>query len=171
MNDVRHKFGESNVGKRLFIPYAKQNACFSVIITYLNLLTAPAMKIVLIVLAISVLSLISCRPSAPEEIPLPTKICVLTSHHGQPIPRAKVWLKYGAETFPGYDQPNSYFDAVFETGADARGCIASVPAGKHWLIAFGYDSLHYPNHVYGSMLVEISLQNKPVMDTILYVSE
>ncbi len=115
--------------------------------------------------------LCGCRPSAPEEIPLPTRICIRTSHHGQPIPHATVWVKYRADSFPGYDQPASYFDASFETGADARGCIEPVPEGRHWLIAFGYDSLHYPNHVYGSMLVDVSLGIKPVIDTTLFVSE
>ena len=117
------------------------------------------------------LAVFSCRPAGPEEIPLPTKICITTSHHGQPIPHAKVWLKYNADTFPGYGQAPTYFDAVFETGATARGCIEPVPEGQHWLIAFGYDSLHYPNHVYGSMLVHVSVANRPVVDTILYVSE
>jgi len=123
------------------------------------------------ILIISILSLQACRPAGPEEIPLPTKICVLTSHHGQIIPHAKIWLKYNADSFPGYDQAPSYFDASFQTGADARGCLESVPEGKHWLIAFGYDSLHFPNHVYGSMLVNIDIPYRAVLDTILYVSE
>jgi hypothetical protein len=122
-------------------------------------------------LIVSVLGIYACRPAGPEEIPLPTKICVLTSHHGQPIPHATVWIKYNVDTFPGYNQPASYFDASLETGADARGCIAPVPIGTHWLIAFGYDSLHYPNHVYGSMQVNISVPYHEVVDTMFYVSE
>ncbi|MEZ4895134.1 MAG: hypothetical protein R3A50_08420 [Saprospiraceae bacterium] len=123
------------------------------------------------ILIISTFYLVGCRPSEPEEIPLPTKICIKTSHHGQPIPEAKVWLKYNTDTFPGYDQPTSYFDALIETGADARGCIEPVPEGHHWLIAFGYDSLHFPNFVYGSMELNISVSGRAVVDTILYVSE
>lgn len=120
---------------------------------------------------ISVLLQSGCRPAAPEEIPLPTKICVKTSHHGQPIPAAAVYVKFNADTFPGYENPPSYFDAVFFTGTDARGCIEPVPEGRHWLIAFGYDSLHYPHVVYGSLFADISLSGRPVLDTILYVSE
>jgi hypothetical protein len=123
------------------------------------------------ILILTALCVFSCRPTGPEEIPLPTKICIQTSHHGQPIPHARVWLKYNADSFPGYDRPESYFDASFETGADAHGCIEPVPEGTHWLIAFGYDSLHFPNHVYGSTLVHVSVQYKPVIDTIIYVSE
>jgi hypothetical protein len=122
-------------------------------------------------LIFSVLSVVACRPAGPEEIPFPTKICVVTSHHGQPIPQATVWIKYNTDTFPGYNLPSADFDASFKTGADARGCIEPVPEGRHWLIAFGYDSLHFPNYVYGSMMVNVSLKDKPVIDTIMYVSE
>lgn len=115
--------------------------------------------------------LVSCSPEEPQDIPLPTKICVHTTHHGQPIPNAKIWLKYRADSFPGYDQPKSYYNASFETDANANGCIASVPTGNHWLVAFGYDSLHFPHYVYGSLLINISLDGSPVVDTIIYVSE
>ena len=122
-------------------------------------------------LLLVILTMVACRPDGPEEIPLPTKICVKTSHHGQPIPNARVYVKYNADSFPGYDQPPSYFDASFNTGADAHGCLEPVPEGRHWLIAFGHDSLHYPHFVYGSMLAEISVAYKPVLDTVFYVSE
>ncbi|MBL7827902.1 MAG: hypothetical protein JNJ57_14830, partial [Saprospiraceae bacterium] len=46
-----------------------------------------------------------------------------------------------------------------------------VPEGQHWLIAFGYDSLHFPHFVYGSLKADISLAFKPVLDTTFYVSE
>jgi hypothetical protein len=119
----------------------------------------------------AMLWLTACRPSGPESIPLPTKICVLTSHHGQPIPDATVWVKYNVDTFPGYEQPPGYFDTSFKTGTSARGCLEPVPEGRHWVIAFGYDSLHFPHEVFGSMVLDISVDNRPVVDTILYVSE
>lgn len=113
----------------------------------------------------------TCRPPLPDEVPLPTKICVRTQHHTEPIPDALVYIKYNVDTFPGYYQKPSYYDASFRTGKDARGCIEPVPEGRHWMVAFGYDSLYYPHYVYGSMRVEISLAHKPVLDTILYISE
>lgn len=113
----------------------------------------------------------ACRPAPPDEIPLPTKMCIRTSHHGQVIPHARVWVKYNADTFPGYDKPESYFDTSFETGADGRGCFEPVPEGKHWLVAFGYDSLHYPYHVFGSLRVFISIPYHETVDTTLWVSE
>jgi hypothetical protein len=122
-------------------------------------------------LLLPLLALVQCRPEIPEEVPLPTKICVRTLHHTVPIPNAIVYLKYNVDTFPGYHQPPSYYDASFRTGADARGCIAPVPEGRHWLVAFGYDSLYFPHYVYGSLRAEISLRYKPVLDTALYISE
>ena len=113
----------------------------------------------------------SCRPPEPELIPLPTKICVQTKHHHQPVPWAKVYIKYNTDIFPGYDKPASYYDASFETGADARGCLQPVPEGKHWLVSLGYDSLYYPHEVFGSLPVTISLDGRATLDTILYISE
>lgn len=122
-------------------------------------------------LIIMVLAQQACRPALPEEIPLPTKICVKVQHHTLPIPKTTVYVKYNTDTFPGYDKPPAYFDASFKVGPDAHGCIESVPEGHHWLVAFGYDSIYYPHDVRGSMRAFISLSEKPVLDTILYVSE
>lgn len=122
------------------------------------------------ILLLLLLSLLACRKQ-PDTIPLPTKICVATSHHNFPIPHATVYVKYNADSFPGYEQPASYYDATFKTGADAHGCIESVPEGTHWLVAFGYDSLHFPHDVFGSIKLDISLKDRPVRDTMLYVSE
>ncbi len=118
-----------------------------------------------------VLAYPACRPALPEEIPLPTKICVKVQHHTLPIPKTTVYVKYNLDTFPGYDKPPSYYDASFKVGPDARGCLESVPEGHHWIVAFGYDSIYYPHDVRGSMRAFISLGQKPVLDTILYVSE
>ncbi len=127
--------------------------------------------ILLLISAAAVVCYAACRPAAPEEIPLPTAICVGTYHHHQPIPKATVYVKYNADSFPGYAQPPAYYDAVFYTGADARGCLTGVPEGKHWLVAFGYDSLYYPHNVQGSLLVDISLDARPKADTVMQVSE
>ncbi len=128
------------------------------------------MKSVFFAVAIAMIAA-NCRPAPPETIPLPTEICVSTQHHGWPIPDATVYVKYNADSFPGYLQPAAYFDAVFKTGKDARGCLAPVPEGSHWLVALGYDSIHYPHEVMGNMPVTISLDGIAKFDTIIYVSE
>lgn len=114
-----------------------------------------------------------CRPEAPDTVPLPTRICVTTQHHGQPIREATVFIKYNVDTFPGYQQPDAYFDASFTVGSDARGCLQSVPEGHHWLIARGKDRLYVepPYDVWGNLPVRISLKDRPVVDTVVYVSE
>lgn len=115
----------------------------------------------------------ACRPDPPAEIPLPTRICIETQHHQQPITEATVYIKYNADSFPGYNQPESYFDASFSVGPDARGCIEPVPEGHHWLIARGKDRLYveYPHDVIGSLPVTISLDGQAKLDTVLYVTE
>jgi len=129
------------------------------------------MKKNLLLLAIAFLAQQACRPALPDEVPWPTKICVRTQHHTLPIPQTTVYVKYHTDTFPGYDKPPSYYNASFKTGSDGRGCLESIPEGNHWIVGIGYDSLYYPHDVRGSMKVVISLDYKPVLDTILYVSE
>lgn len=115
------------------------------------------------------LFLVACRPDGPDTVPLPTKICIKTTHHDYPLTGSIVYLKYFSDTFPGYDKGADYYDASFKTGSDARGCIESVPEGHHWLVAFGYDSLHFPHEAFGSLPVTISLDTRPVVDTMIYL--
>lgn len=117
------------------------------------------------------LALAACNGKEPATFALPTEVCVRTMHHSQPIPQATVFVKFNADTFPGYDRPASFFDASFRTGAGGRGCFAPLPEGRHWLVAFGYDSLYFPHDVRGSLRVEIALDGHAKVDTVLYVSE
>lgn len=117
------------------------------------------------------LAFAACRPAVPEDSPLPTEICVRTQHHGVPVPNAIVYIKFNADSFPGFNRPAAYFDDSVRTDANARGCIESVPEGHHWLVAISYDDTYYPPIVYGSLPVTISLSGRPKIDTILYVSE
>ncbi|MEZ4919378.1 MAG: hypothetical protein R2792_09760 [Saprospiraceae bacterium] len=117
------------------------------------------------------LAFTSCQKNLPEEIPLPTQVCVQTYHHHQPIPDATVYIKYNADSFPGNDKTADYYDAVFYTNSDAKGCIQSVPEGRHWIVAFGYDSLYFPHDVFGSIQVEVDLTHQAKIDTVLYITE
>lgn len=122
-----------------------------------------------LLLAFFALGFFAACSKTPDTIPLPTKICIKTTHHNYPLAGSTVYLKFFTDSFPGYDYPVNQYDAFFKTGSDARGCIESVPEGKHWIVAFGYDSLHYPHEAFGSLPVEISLEHKPVLDTLLYL--
>lgn len=114
----------------------------------------------------------TCRRPLEDgtELPLPTQICVKTQHHNVLVRECNVFVKFNTDTFPGYDHPAEFFDTVFVTGADARGCLLQVPEGHHWLVAFGVDDSHYPLPVFGSLPVRVSFE-KPTVDTLLYVSE
>lgn len=124
------------------------------------------MRLLLITAVVIVFS--GCA-KGPETVPLPTKVCIKTTHHNYPLVGSTVYLKYFSDTFPGYHKGAAFFDASFKTGADARGCIESVPEGRHWIVAFGYDSLHFPHEAFGSLPIEISLNTRPVLDTMLYL--
>jgi hypothetical protein len=121
-------------------------------------------------LFLALLIFFACEPNV-DSVELPTKICLKSQHHTWDIPDARIFIKFNVDSFPGYEQPPSYFDAHFVTDKQAKGCIAPVPEGRHWIVAYGYDSLYWPKDVRGSLRCTISLENKPVIDTILYVSE
>ena len=121
--------------------------------------------------ALAALLAAGCGPAEPIDLALPTQICVTTRHHGLPVADCTIYVKWNADSFPGYDQPPGYFDAVFKTDKNARGCINPVPEGRHWLVAIGYDSLYYPHDVMGNLPVNISLDGTVKLDTIIYVTE
>ncbi len=130
------------------------------------------MKKLVFLMVAAVAWLWACRPEPPDSIPLPTRICVRTIHHTWPIPACTVYVKYFADTFPGYTRPRAYFDAMFITDKEGHGCITGVPEGRHWLVGIGYDSLYYPHDVMGNLPVRISIdEGRGKIDTILYVTE
>jgi len=118
-----------------------------------------------------ILSTFGCGPAEPIDLPIPTQICITTKHHGLPVSDCTIYVKYHADSFPGYDQPLGYFDVVFKTDKNARGCIQPVPEGRHWLVAIGYDSLYYPHDVMGNLPVTISLDGVAKFDSVIYVTE
>ncbi len=144
--------------KAVYSILQKQNVAFNVICLVLVPERFKPMHARFFLLIFTTLWAFSCRPSGPEEIPLPTKICLLTSHHGQPIPRAKVWIKYNTDTFPGYQQPPSFFDASFETGADADTDHASFTAATPSNSEGEGSFLNFENTFYRSDLSQFMLK-------------
>lgn len=135
--------------------------CFVIMRTYHQILS--------LIVAVG-FALPACQPY-PETIPLDTSICLKVQHHTIAIPDADVYIKYSADSFPGYAQPPAYFDAHLRADKNARLCFESVPEGTHYIIGYGYDSLYWPHNVKGSMRVTISLDAQPKLDTIFYISE
>jgi hypothetical protein len=108
-----------------------------------------------------------CKPY-PETIELPTSVCLRVQHHTLPIPDAQLYIIYNTDTFPGYDKPESYFDEKMVADDQAQLCFKSVPEGNHWVVGYGYDGAY---DLLGSMRIHIDLKNRPVIDTIFYMSE
>jgi hypothetical protein len=123
-----------------------------------------------LILMFSVILQAACAKQ-PDTLALPTAICATMQHHSIIVPDATIYIKYNVDTFPGYHQPDAYFDAIVKADKQARFCIEPVPEGTHWLIGRGYDSLYFPHDVYGSLRTNINLNTQPKLDTIFYLSE
>jgi hypothetical protein len=125
-----------------------------------------------LVIGILLTLLWGCRPAGDGTIvDLPTRLCVRTQHHGVPLQDIALKIRYQVDTFPGYRHPDEWFDTIIVTGTNARACLEPLPEGRHWIVAQGVDDTAYPIEVFGNLPFEISLTRKPVLDTILYVSE
>lgn len=59
-------------------------------------------------------------------------------HHSLPIPNATVYIKYGAQEFPGTD-PSAY-DANVTAGSDGKYSFAGLRKGNYYLFSMGYDA-------------------------------
>ena len=126
----------------------------------------------IVFLLMVILAISACRPSEEPTIPLPTSICIQTQHHEVPKPAINILIKYNSDTFPGYDQPVSFYDTLLVTDSNGRICVSPVPVGKHWIVALGFDEhAQQVLPVFGRLPVYIDLQNKPKVDTILYLYE
>ena len=130
-----------------------------------------SLKLCIFVACTMLFAAIGCKEPLPESVPLPTKIKLKVQHHHQPIPFTKVYIKYNAIEFPGYDAPPSWYDKMLTADAAAQVVFEPVPEGRHLIVGIGYDSLYFPNDVIGSLWTDIAVPQRAVLDTILYVSE
>ncbi len=107
----------------------------------------------------------SCVDNEPV---IQSQICFTTYHHERVIPHTKVYVKYYAERFPGYDD-RSVYDTHFDTDGSGQVCMVDVPIGIHWFACFGVDSL-IGEDVFGSRRINVP-SSAYQLDTIIYVSE
>ncbi len=111
----------------------------------------------------------SCKDkSSPDRILLGSELCIATLHHEEGMPNVMVYIKYNTIEFPGYDDLSIYNDSII-TNEFAEACFDKVPAGQHWCIGVGYDSLH-DEPIRGSVFYEIHRNGLP-QDTVILVSE
>ena len=64
------------------------------------------------------------------------------NHSGRLIPAARIFIKYGATSFPGED--STLYDAAYTAGISGHGLghshIGGLHQGAYWLYSVGYDS-------------------------------
>lgn len=92
-------------------------------------------SILLTVLFGAVLMLASC---SQEGIGGKSTIAGYVNHHGEPIPNAKVFIKYGSEELPG-TRATDFDDETLATAADGYFEFQELQKGAYYLYAIGYD--------------------------------
>ena len=74
-------------------------------------------------------------------------------HHNNPIPLARVFLKFGAKEFPGSDTTIYNLSVTADSG-DAHYKFEGINSGDYYLYGIGYDST-IPKTVLGGVPAEI----------------
>lgn len=124
-----------------------------------------------IIILVASISIQSCRPEEAEEIPINTSLTLKTVHHDVPAPMVNVFIKYNVYDFPGYDKQPDYFDTLLISDDSGRVKISPVRPGQHWAVAFGASEHGIVVPIYGSMPFLIDVDNRPEVDTFIYMSE
>lgn len=75
---------------------------------------------------------------AKEGIGGTSEISTIVRHHSNPIPYAKVYIKYGARESPGTN--TSVYDDSLTTDAQGHGHFEEMEKGDYYLFGSGYDS-------------------------------
>jgi len=97
------------------------------------------MKKILFVVALAVLSS-SCKKEGPGG---EAELSVFVKHHGKAIPGSIVYIKYGADEFPGEDVTKYDDSKVTETSGALAGHahFPDLRKGDYYLYAVGLDSI------------------------------
>ena len=66
-------------------------------------------------------------------------VAAITKHHDRPIPFSTVYIKYGAEDFPGTDV--SKYDASQKTDKEGHTHFENLLMGDYYFYGVGYDSV------------------------------
>lgn len=93
-------------------------------------------KLTLILLGIVVFST-ACKK---EGLGGKASVSGTVKHHATPIPKATVYIKYGATEFPGADV--AAYDASMVSDASAGYKFLELQKGDYYLYAVGFDSLN-----------------------------
>jgi hypothetical protein len=89
-----------------------------------------------LLLLVSMLGLYSCKKNDTGG---DATVAAITKHHDRKIPYSTVYIKYGAEDFPGEDI--SQYDAFQQTDAEGHTHFENLRYGHYYFYATGYDSV------------------------------
>ncbi|MBI2721954.1 MAG: hypothetical protein HYX39_07250 [Bacteroidetes bacterium] len=95
---------------------------------------ATTLKTLLAILLV-VTTLPSCKKEGPGG---KASISGRILHHSLPITNATIYIKYGAQEFPGTD-PSAY-DVSVTAGTDGTYAFIELRKGNYYLFSIGYDS-------------------------------
>ena len=88
-------------------------------------------------------------------------------HHDEPIPNAKVYIKYGANELPG-TQASDYDDEIQASSGDGYFEFKNLERGSYYLYSIGYDSMIFDS-VFGG--ISVQLKRGEDFDTAIPVTE
>ncbi len=120
----------------------------------------------IILLSVLIVGILAFSACTEEGLGGKSSISGNVEHHGQPIPHAIVYIKYGASELPG-TTPADY-DAQVVAGADAHYIFEGLEKGDYYLYGIGYDSLIFENVVGG---IYVDLHPKEDFETDIPVTE
>ena len=81
-------------------------------------------------------------------------------HHEVAIPSANVYIKYGANAFPGFDL-EQYDDQTTASATDASYSFTNLYKGEYFIYCTGYDA-SFMEEVLGGIPVEIKKKKENI---------
>jgi len=93
------------------------------------------MKITTIIALISTILFTACKKNNTGGN---VTVNISTAHHGKPISFTKVYIKYGASEFPGFE--TSAYNTVQTTDVDGKTTFSNLLYGDYYFFGEGYDT-------------------------------
>jgi len=118
----------------------------------------------LFLLLFTAISILGCNK---EGVGGKASISGTVKHLGTALPGAIVYIRYGADIFPGYDL-NQYDDNATVNGVDASFSFGTLYKGNYYLYAVGYNS-SIMETVTGGIAVKIKKKTESLTTEVLLV--
>ena len=117
-----------------------------------------AMNQRLVLLCMVVLLGLSCNKAGVGG---KASISGVVKHHQVPITNAMVYIKYGADAFPGFEL-DQYDDQTTASAIDASFSFTNLHRGEYFIYCAGYDA-SIMEEVKGGVAVEINKKKENIV--------